>query len=106
MKRYHDHSNSYKGKHLMGGGLEFRGLVLYHLGGKHSGMQADLILDKELRIPQVAGRECHTGYLELFIPQNLAPSDIPPSTKSNRLKQSCNLHSAIPYGKAFKHMSL
>lgn len=31
VKRHHDHSNSYKGKHLIGAGLQFEGLVhCYH----------------------------------------------------------------------------
>jgi hypothetical protein len=46
--KHHDHSNSYKGKHLTGGGLQFRGFVLYHCGRKHGGMQADLTLEREL----------------------------------------------------------
>jgi hypothetical protein len=33
-----------------GVGLQFRSLVRYHHGGKHGGMQADMILEKELRI--------------------------------------------------------
>jgi hypothetical protein len=35
VKRHHDHSNSYKEKHLIRAGLQFRGLVHYHLGGDH-----------------------------------------------------------------------
>jgi hypothetical protein len=34
LKRHHDHGNSYKGKHLIGAGLRFRGLVHYHHGEK------------------------------------------------------------------------
>jgi hypothetical protein len=36
MHRYHDHGNSYKGMHLIGAGLQFRGLVHYC----HRGMAA------------------------------------------------------------------
>ena len=35
MKRHHDHGNSYKGKHLIGAGLQFRSLVCCHHGKKH-----------------------------------------------------------------------
>ena len=38
MKKHHDQGNSYKGKHFIGAGLQFRGLVYYHQGGTHSGM--------------------------------------------------------------------
>jgi hypothetical protein len=61
VKRHHNLSNSYKGKHFIGAGLQFRVLVCYHHGGKHGGAQADTMLEKELRIvhldPQEAGRE-------------------------------------------------
>ena len=46
MKRHHDHSNSYKGKHLIRAGLWFRGLACYCHGGKQDGMQADMVLEK------------------------------------------------------------
>jgi hypothetical protein len=42
------HGNSYKGKHLIGAGLQFRGLVYYHHGRKHGGVQADMVLEKLL----------------------------------------------------------
>jgi hypothetical protein len=43
MKGHHDHSNSYKGKHLVEAELQFRDLVHYGLGGKHgSTLQLDL----------------------------------------------------------------
>ena len=50
MKRHHDHSNSYKGKHLIGAGLQFRVLVHYCHGRKHSCTRADMMLEKEMRI--------------------------------------------------------
>jgi hypothetical protein len=50
VKRHHDQSNSYKEKHLIGAGIQFRGLVHYHHGGKHGSMQADMMLKKELRV--------------------------------------------------------
>ena len=49
MKKHHDHSSSYKG-HLTGAGLQFRGLVHYHHGRKHGSVQADMVLEKELRV--------------------------------------------------------
>jgi hypothetical protein len=41
VKRYHDHNNSYIGKHLVGAGLEFRGLVHFHHGCKHGDRRHD-----------------------------------------------------------------
>jgi hypothetical protein len=64
VKRNGDPSNSHKGKHLIGAGLQFRGSVHYHHGEKHGSMQAD-VLEKELRVLyqdlQAAGRESDTG---------------------------------------------
>ena len=48
VKRDHSHSNSYKGKHLIGAGLQFGGLVHYCHGKKHGGREADTVLKKEL----------------------------------------------------------
>ena len=50
VKRYHDKGHSYKRKHLIGAGLQFGGSVHFHHGGKHDGMQADMVLEKELRV--------------------------------------------------------
>jgi hypothetical protein len=54
----------YKGKHFIGAGSWFRGLVHYHHGGNHGGMQTDIMLEKELRVlhldQQTAGRENDT----------------------------------------------
>ena len=42
----------------------FTGLVRYHYGGKHGGMQADMVQEKELRVlhlgPQTAEVNCDT----------------------------------------------
>ena len=46
MKRHHDH-NSYKRKHLIGADLHFQS---YHHDGKHGGVQADKVLEKEMRV--------------------------------------------------------
>ena len=52
VKRHHGHddSKSYKRKHLIRAGLQFRGLVHHHHGGKHDSMQADMVLEKELKL--------------------------------------------------------
>jgi hypothetical protein len=50
VKRHHDHCNSYKGKHFIGAGLQFRGLIHYHHDGKHGDTQAVMILEKELKV--------------------------------------------------------
>ena len=50
VKRHHDHGNSYKRKRLAGTGLQFRGLVHYHHGRKHSGTQADMVPEREMGV--------------------------------------------------------
>ena len=50
-----DQDNSYKWKHLIGDGLQFRALVHYHYGGKHGTMQTDMVLEKELYTSWSAG---------------------------------------------------
>jgi hypothetical protein len=50
VKRHHDQGDLYKGQHLIGAGLLFRGLVHYSHGGKPGSMQTDLVLEKELRV--------------------------------------------------------
>ena len=44
MKRDDDHSSSYKGKQFIGDYI--RGLVHDRRGGKHGGVQADMVLEK------------------------------------------------------------
>ena len=46
LKRHHDRWNSYKGKHSIGDGLQFRGLIHCHHSRKHGGMQADMVLER------------------------------------------------------------
>ena len=43
-------TTTHKGNHLIGTGFQFRDLVHYHHGGKHGSMQADMVLEKELRV--------------------------------------------------------
>jgi hypothetical protein len=50
MKRHHDQDNSYKGKHSVGAGLQFQRFIHYHHGRKHGSIQADIVLEKELRV--------------------------------------------------------
>jgi hypothetical protein len=45
VKRHHDLSSSYRRKHLIGAGLQFKGLVRYHHDRKQDGMQGDMVLD-------------------------------------------------------------
>ena len=66
VKRHRDHrDHSYKKTFNWGLAHDFIGLVHYHHGRKHGSMQADTVLEKELKIlhldPQAAGRECNTG---------------------------------------------
>ena len=64
MKRYHDHSNSYKGKHLIGAGLQIQSKFSpsFIMVGKHGGVQAATVLEKELRVlhldPKTAEGDC------------------------------------------------
>jgi hypothetical protein len=63
--RHHDHRNSYKGKHLIGAGLHFRGSVHYHQSGKHGSMQTNMVQEKEPGVlyvdPQATGRDKDPG---------------------------------------------
>ena len=66
MTRDHDHSNSYKGKCLVGLACSFRGLVHYHHSRKYGSMQVRMLLVKELRVLhldwQAAEKENVTGH--------------------------------------------
>jgi hypothetical protein len=41
VKKHYNYAKSYKGKHFIGAGLQFRDLIHYHYGHKCGGMQAD-----------------------------------------------------------------
>lgn len=43
VKRHHAHSDSYKGKHLIGNGLQFRGLALIVMAGS---TKASMVLER------------------------------------------------------------
>ena len=48
VKRHHDHGHSYKGKCLIGACLQRFGPFRH--GGKHGSMQADVVLERKLRV--------------------------------------------------------
>ena len=54
VKRHYDHRKSYK-EMFDCGGLLFRGLEHYHHSGEHGGVQADVVLEKDLRVLHLAG---------------------------------------------------
>ena len=87
---------THKEKHLMGPVYSFRGLVHYRRAG-HGGMQAGMVLEKELRVlhldPQEQKQLCHTGCsLKVMRPQST-----PPQWHSSYNKATPP-NSAIPYG--------
>ena len=49
MKRHHELGNSYNEKYLIGDGLQFRGFGSHYQGRKHSCMQANVVLERQLR---------------------------------------------------------
>lgn len=53
VERYHGPSNSSKGKHITGAGLQFRALVHCHHEKEHGGVLADVVLEKVLRVPHL-----------------------------------------------------
>jgi hypothetical protein len=69
VKRQHDHSNSYKGRHLIGAGLSFRDLARYSHGRERGSVQADMVLEKELGVLHLGAHAArrrlyvfHTGH--------------------------------------------
>lgn len=46
VKRHHDQSSSYKGKHSIGDGLQFKNLLQDHDDRKHDRVQADIVLER------------------------------------------------------------
>ena len=64
----------------MGLAYSFKGLVHYCHGAKRGGMQAEMVLEEELRVlylsPQAVGKRMpHWAWLELLRPQSGIPSD-------------------------------
>ena len=48
VERHHYHGNSYKGRHFIEPGLQFRGLICDGHGEKHGSVQADMVLETQL----------------------------------------------------------
>ena len=68
MKRHHGHSNFYKRKYLIVvAPLQFRGLIYNHGGAGEGSVQADMVLETELRLLhldlQAAGCELSHGVI-------------------------------------------
>ena len=65
VKRRYDHGNSYKRQHLIKAGLQFWGFLHWDHGRKHDGTQADVVLERKLRVLHLnrhaAGREWNPG---------------------------------------------
>ena len=59
------------GKHCIEADLQFRGLVHYCHGGKHGGMQADMVAEEVLYLDQQAAKGDCEAYLEHMRPQSL-----------------------------------
>ena len=61
VKTHHDHSNSYKGEHLIWDSLQLQIFRPLLSGGKQGSMQADMVLERKLRVlhldPQATGNE-------------------------------------------------
>ena len=96
MKRQHDQGNFFvKGKHLIGAGLQFPGIqfIITMAGSTAAGRQADVVLEKELRVlhldPQAAEGGCVHTECSLSIEDLKARlhNDILPSTRSHLLQQ-------------------
>ena len=50
MERYYEQDNYYKDKHSIGAALQFLSSFHYHHGKKHGSRQAEMVLEKELRV--------------------------------------------------------
>jgi hypothetical protein len=50
MKRHHDQGNSYKKKYLIGASFQFERFSPISPWWEHGNIQADIVLEKELRI--------------------------------------------------------
>jgi hypothetical protein len=54
VKGQHDQGNSYKGKHLIGAVLQFKGSVHYYHGRKHGSVHAYIMMKQFYMSPVVA----------------------------------------------------
>ena len=59
VKGHSDHDNSYKGKHLIGSGLQFKGLVHYCHGRKHGRRSAGEMAQRSASSLAGSRREQH-----------------------------------------------
>lgn len=100
MKRRQDHSNSCKRRHLIGGGLRFRGLTHSSHGRKH-GMQADTVMEKDLRVLSTSQSVGSTK-------SSLSLGDLKAHLCSDTwsLTRPRLLIMPLPVGQAFTYMSL
>ena len=57
VKRQHYHSNFYKGKYLAGADFQFQRFIHYHHGENPGSLQADMLLEKELRVLHLDHRQ-------------------------------------------------
>jgi hypothetical protein len=84
----------------------FRGLVYYHHGRKHSGVQAAIMMEKELKVLHL---DLQTGWRRLFYTgHSLSIGDLKahPHSDTLSLTRSHLLIVPLPISQAFKHMSL
>jgi hypothetical protein len=93
MKRHHDHRNSYKGRYLIGAGLQFQRFSPSSSWWEHGGMQAGMVLEKEVRVLhldlQAADEDCaqmDTGHsLNIYALKACLHSDTLSPTKPHLL---------------------
>lgn len=67
-------------------GLQVRGLVHYHHGWKHGGTQADMIVERELRVLHLDVKAAGRAQATSDTPET-APSNPLPSIKPQLLQQ-------------------
>ena len=107
MKRHHDQENSYKKNIKLRLAYSLIGLVHYHRGKKHSSMQADRVLEKQLRVLHLDLRategDCDPrSSLSILDIKAYLHSDTLPPTRPHLLQQS-----HTPYGSSIqKHESM
>jgi len=83
-----------RGKHLIVAGLQFRGSIHCHHGGKHDSMQADVVLEKEPRVPHLDPQEggetvSHNGHsLSIGDLKACLYGDILPSIRPHHLNSA------------------
>jgi hypothetical protein len=106
MKRHHDHSNSYKGKHLIWTGLQFRCLIHYlsswQKAWQHAGIHSAGEVAESFTSWSIGSRsDCHTRPCSsIWDLKACLYSDTLPPTRSHLLIVP------LPIPQAFKHMSL